>query len=278
MRMRCYVNILWRMADRGLGRVLPPRQLAAYAAIRAWYIGEPELRLAKFLCDRRSISIDVGAAEGTYTYFLRNYSKACYSFEPNPDFAARLTRVFGRGVIVEACAVSDQTGTATLTIPVVDGVAYAGWGTIEPGRLFEGHVTRTVSVQTRRLDEFDFKGVGFIKIDVEGHEMPVLRGAMALLDRESPSFLIEAEERHKPGTVQKVSAFLGQRGYRGFFLLDRKLHPIQAFDPEVHQKVENGRKLLSKVVSRVYINNFLFLKDPAVIDRMSKLFAYRDTA
>ena len=54
-----------------------------------------------------------------------------------------------------------------------------------------------VAVRCRRLDDFGLEPVGVIKIDAEGHELTVLQGARALIERDRPSFLIEAEERHK---------------------------------------------------------------------------------
>ena len=48
----------------------------------------------------------------------------------------------------------------------------------------------------RRLDDLALGDVGFVKIDVEGHELAVLRGAAETLQRNRPPLLVEAEERH----------------------------------------------------------------------------------
>ncbi|MGO8126768.1 FkbM family methyltransferase, partial [Rhizobium ruizarguesonis] len=55
-----------------------------------------------------------------------------------------------------------------------------------------------ISVPTRRLDSYQFGPLGFIKIDVEGHELKVLKGSQAILNRDHPNLLIEAEDRHRP--------------------------------------------------------------------------------
>ena len=77
-------------------------------------------------------------------------------------------------------------GEATLRVPVVNGIAYAGWGTIEPkNQLAElpPHSLRKIKVPTMRPDQMALGDVGFVKIDVEGHELSVLKGAERALAR-----------------------------------------------------------------------------------------------
>jgi FkbM family methyltransferase len=50
-------------------------------------------------------------------------------------------------------------------------------------------------IQLKTLDSYDFKNIGFIKIDVEGMEEHVLRGARQLIEREQPVVLIEIWKR-----------------------------------------------------------------------------------
>ncbi|MFT4604024.1 MAG: hypothetical protein ACI9W4_000743 [Rhodothermales bacterium] len=61
-----------------------------------------------------------------------------------------------------------------------------------------------VTVPRRTLDSFGLADVSFIKIDVEGHEHCVLVGALETIRRERPIVFVEAEERHRPGTVAAV--------------------------------------------------------------------------
>lgn len=59
-----------------------------------------------------------------------------------------------------------------------------------------------------RLDDIIKDDVGFIKIDVEGHELAVLKGATSLINRCRPVLLVECEERHSPGGTERLFKFL----------------------------------------------------------------------
>ena len=56
--------------------------------------------------------------------------------------------------------------------------------------------------------------MSFIKIDVEGHELEVLKGAAELFATQKPVLLIEIEERHCAGNLVRVPEWLSQFGYR----------------------------------------------------------------
>lgn len=127
---------------------------------------------------------------------------------------------------------------------------------------------RTVQVRRRRLDGFGLEPVAVIKIDAEGHEIEVLNGCQSLVERDRPSFLIEAEERHRRGAVQAIRQFLESTGYRGFMLERREPRPIERFGAATHQNPANVR-LDALVEGQTYANNFAFVSDPTLIDRLA---------
>jgi FkbM family methyltransferase len=235
--------------------------------------GNPELHLLSLLSDPGRLSVDVGANAGEYAAFLARHNKGCVAFEPNPDLARRIQETYGAaGVRVHACALSDKEDHVTLSIPIVDGVEHSALATIEPGNRVRDLPTRTVVVRCCRLDSFGLEPVGVIKIDAEGHEEAVLQGCEAIIERDRPTFLIEAEDRHRPGSVQAIRDMLKSRGYRGFMLERRKLRPIEDFELARHQDMANVR-LDAIVDGRTYVNNFAFVCDPVLIDRLSSLAA-----
>ena len=208
---------------------------------------EREMELLDVLCDRKRPGIDIGAKIGMYTYRIRAHSSEVIAFEPIPMFNRILRTVFaGKRGQVEPYAVSDQRGTAKLRRPYGhDGAPKFGRSTIDPSNRFDPQVIARndeIEVETRRIDDYNFADVGFIKIDVEGHELAVLAGAEKTLARHTPNLLIECNEEHQPDAVKRLGAWLGAHGYKTVFADDRELCPIDEYDRDVHwlkRQIEN---------------------------------------
>ena len=98
-------------------------------------------------------------------------------------------------------------------------------------------------VKTKKLDELVKKdNIGFIKIDVEGHETEVIRGSIELIKRNKPTLLVEIEERHTKKPIESTINFIKKLGYECFQLKENKV------------KLFNIKEHISKD------NNFLFIK------------------
>jgi FkbM family methyltransferase len=207
-----------------------------------WRNGEPELRILGKLCRRDLTAVDIGANYGVYSWHLRKHAQRVVAFEPQPEMARFLKAALGSSLRVELTALSDSIGTAQMRIPCdryLDGCA-----TIEQENTLSDHDVREISVPVRRLDSYDFGQIGFIKIDVEGHELKVLKGAEAILGRDRPNLLIEAEERHRPNAVASVIDYLAPLGYNAFYLKDTQLLPVSDISP--------GGQTLGKVYNYVF--------------------------
>ncbi|SDZ77875.1 FkbM family methyltransferase [Nitrosospira multiformis] len=238
----------------------------AYALFKFKSLGrdfhEPELRLLPYLCDSRKTSLDIGASEGLYMAHLLKLSAYCIAFEARPAQAARLkfilTRVTHRAS-VESVALSDSTGETKLRTLVED----PGRSTIEISNLLEdedGSNLTEVTVPVRRLDDYALDNVGFAKIDVEGHELAVLKGGEDTVRRHRPSLLIEIEDRHRKNAIRDVTDFLADLDYSGFFILNDLVRPLNEFDRELHQDSRNIGGWKSHWERKgVYINNFIFV-------------------
>lgn len=221
-----------------------PRRLLWRARIERWKLGypDPELRYLGEWCLPDRISIDVGASAGIYTMHLLAHSRAVWAFEPRPNAIDELRRnVAGAPVVIRQCALSDADGERSLVVPV-DG----GRSTLSDSNPVMGE---RINVPTCRLDSLAPPPTGFIKIDVEGHEAAVLRGATRTIRRDWPVLLVEIEERHAPGATESVPAVLHEMGYAGWFLRNGRWAAVAEFNAAKHQRVG--------VVP--YINNFVFL-------------------
>ncbi len=231
-------------------RLVPPRLYARYRAYRGYLTGEPELRLLRFLVDRERNSVDVGANKGVYTYFLARLSRRTFAYEPNPRIYRFLVPGVAPNVEVLPYALSDGTGEGVLAIPRRSKGYSNQCASLERAQ-FTGEVME-VRVERRRLDDQGHGPVGFIKIDVEGHEAAVLRGARRTLEEDRPNLLVEIEEVHNPDAFEETFAFLRALDYDGFALIEGRLTSLDHFDVERHQ-----RRPIAGVGSYVY--NFIFL-------------------
>ncbi len=189
---------------------------------------EPEIGLLRHVCHPDQLTLDIGANWGAYAYVASKFSGKVHCFEPQPGLARVLQRGVGRSanVVVHNVAVSNASGWAEMRIPRND----IGYSTIEPENRLEEKADLSkgiavVRVMTQRLDELALSRVGFVKIDVEGHEIEVLQGGLELLARDKPSLIVEVEERHRRGSVGVVKGLLGELGYGSFVLELGKLVP-----------------------------------------------------
>lgn len=232
-----------------------------YRILQRLGVDRPELRLIGTLCDPNRVSLDIGADVGEFSIAMLASSRSVIAFEPRPAQARALTDMFdaiGAAVHVEPVALSDRPGMTSMRVVQ----SAPGLSTIEAGNaLRDAHGSRVgvIDVPVRRLDELDLDDVGFVKIDVEGHELAVLRGAVDTLKRNRPTLFIEAEERHHRQTVAATTEFLAGLGYTGYFELDGVRRPIDDFDPAVHQNPANVAGAEAGWAARgVYVNNFVF--------------------
>jgi FkbM family methyltransferase len=246
-----------------LARAVCPQTVLAWREVR--YLmkhGELELRLVKHLCRSEEDAIDVGANEGVYIHFMRRHARRVYAFEPIPWLAERLVRRFRRNVVVKSLALSRGRGTARLWIPVIEAKVITGLSSLADGVVTRYAELRQVQVPTAPLDDVYSGRLGFVKIDVEGHEEAVLEGAQKTLTRCRPRVLVEVEERHSPGGVARVADFFARLDYGGFFVFEGALMPIEQFNPAAMQCVDDApapTATLGDGRSSRYVNNFIFI-------------------
>lgn len=249
---------------RFLAEDLPPRLSMHFRAYQSWRWGDAELKLLPMLCSRTLVGIDVGGYWGMYAYFIALFSKRLIVVEPNPSARVLLRQNFGSKLNIIPAALSDQNGEkAFLRVPILGGSQEIALGTLAPENHIEDNAKiERIEVTLRTLDSIDPGNVGFVKIDVEGHEEAVLRGASRMIATSQPNFLIEVEERHNPGGVQNVHAFMSGYGYRTYFWFEGRLHPFSGFVPEIHQD-------LHRLPLGSYMNNFVYA-NPGTAARLEK--------
>ncbi len=186
-------------------------KILAYRFAPAWLIRE--LRHRKHLADLATdvepeaatvqrvllpgqTALDIGANYGVFTKLFSELvgpAGRVLAFEPVPEtyrtLAAGVRRYGMSNVKVFNNAVSDRAGHLAMTIPRNSD----GYG----DNLCCAHVTAqsgspdSFTVESITIDSLQLPGVDFIKIDVEEHELEVLRGCQDTIGRFHPVLMVE---------------------------------------------------------------------------------------
>lgn len=209
--------------------------------LRGGKVCEREIEFLKDFIKTGDTVIDIGANCGQYTYHLSKLVGTCgkvLSVEPAKDTLEILKNVIKRlkldNIEVENVALSDKDGTLEFVTPL-DEQKLPNIGEAHLCGKADSPNWNRQKVQCTSLDKIISKfapvdNVTFIKCDVEGSELMVLKGARKLLSTYHPVILCEIEERHTNRydySPEAVFSFLKDMGYRAFVLDSNKLLPVQ---------------------------------------------------
>jgi FkbM family methyltransferase len=149
------------------------------------------------LCTSAKAAIDVGANSGWYTYPLSKIFRRVYAFEINEDLTGWIKQYNPGNIELIHCGLSSTAGTARFYVPVTHGQAMTGWGSLHRDNLPGADAYLEKEIRIAPLDDFGIADVGFIKIDVEGHEVEVLMGAAKTIAQSRPVVLVEVRPAHE---------------------------------------------------------------------------------
>jgi len=171
------------------------------------------------VCQPDQCSIDVGCYTGRFTGLMSQLSQRVYAIDPNLESYALGARFFAHRpkknwwmvrrperIVFMNVAVADRKGTSDYyESEHADGTAKSGWNSMlgdrenalsqNIHRRRAGRVeTRAGSIPVERLDDIIHRDVpvGFVKIDVEGLERQVIKGARQIINNRRPVLVYEA--------------------------------------------------------------------------------------
>ncbi len=146
-------------------------------------------------------AIDVGCRDGEYTRYLARHFQHCYTF----DYRYRLHFAFNVNtnmVTHFTCALGESP----------EKIKASGRGNIRAKKIdpqwLPGESGKTIDVYT--LDQFDFRDVGLLKVDVDGMDEEVLRGAQGLIREYRPVIIVEQQA---DSTHDAVGYLIAEFGY-----------------------------------------------------------------
>jgi FkbM family methyltransferase len=182
------------------------------------------------LADAGELALEAGANIGqncSLMAYCTGRGGRVIAFEPHPEIFAELKSNFDewpdyirKNIQLENVALGDEVGEAWLA-ESSEFETNRGSATIagEPAA-----ATRKHKVSVQKLDEYlpASANVGVFKIDVEGHELAVLKGTVGALQRRAVRDIIFEDFAPKPSPVTE---FLKQHGFTVFELHESWLRP-----------------------------------------------------
>jgi FkbM family methyltransferase len=170
-----------------------------------------------FLDSKFKTALDIGANIGNHSLFFSQYFSTVYAFEPNPAIYELLkinsTYVSKTKNIIPYCyGLSDKTQNLNLRFDPNN----IGDSKIVFENDFRINDKNQITIKVEKADNLSFlkdSNIGLIKIDVEGHEIFTLKGAVEIIRINKPIIIFEqgAEEIFN-GTSKSIS-FLSRIEY-----------------------------------------------------------------
>ncbi|WP_193186574.1 FkbM family methyltransferase [Nisaea sediminum] len=208
--------------DTRVGRVafpvVDPYLLKALAECGDYCHGE--MMVQERLVRPGSVVLDVGANIGLMSLHLSRLvgeAGTVHAFEPSP-FAFGLLRhnleANGvRNVLPRRAAVSEHSGRTEFADPDPEKISRFNFGVLSLDSRISGSGGRNVETEVVTVDSLDLEYCAFIKVDVEGFEAAVVRGAARTIERCLPVLSLEIGDPQHDGTWLP---FLRGLGYRIF--------------------------------------------------------------
>lgn len=219
---------------------------------------EKELLVLYYLLKENHVAVDIGANNGTYCYFFKEIkkAKAVYAFEPLPNLYKKLT-IWFKNIELFNLALSNEKEVAKIHIPIINDKLYESRAKLDD--LKEANETgfKEIEINVDTLDYIlNFKKVNqldIIKIDIEGHEIKAIEGAIQTINTFKPYLLVEIESRHHNHSIVEPVEYICSLNYKAFFF-NFKTKSLESFSQYNIAEMQNPKNQNTFN----YINNFLF--------------------
>ena len=193
---------------------------------------EPGFNLFMRLIPTQGSILDIGANIGiTAIPLAKKFDKSTiYAFEPIHENFLALTRVIKffkvDNIITSKSALGETKGSIKMVMPVIAGVKKQGLSKLDDNNT-EGVIEE---VMINPVDSQSFKDkVVAIKIDVEGHELEVLKGARKLLLADRPIIYCELWDNHKR---TEAIAYMEDLGYVAY-VYDEETDSLSVYKQQI---------------------------------------------
>ncbi len=183
---------------------------------------------------KNSLSIDVGANIGNHSIFFQKFlTEYLISVEPNPKILPILIQNLQKNIsnynIIDS-AVSDFEGSASIVLPE-NATNNAGMAKVVLGENNNIKVTTIDNIVSTWQKNFSKPfNLKLIKIDVEGMELSVLKGAIKTINKYKPHIFVEATSSNEG---KHLNDFLSNLGYKNMYFFTTASVNHFAYNPSI---------------------------------------------
>tara|TARA_B100000787_G_scaffold166392_1_gene151578 strand:+ start:3293 stop:4156 length:864 start_codon:yes stop_codon:yes gene_type:complete len=197
-------------------------------------------------------TVDIGANNGYFTNMLLKVSKKVISFEPIIYLYQLNLKLFkNKNVTFYNLALGDKKSYGKINIPRDNDPESSLINKFKNSYIQKVKIsTGDEILQSKRID--------FIKIDVEGYELFVLKGLKKIIKKNLPIFLIEIEKRHNKN-YKEIFNYMINHNYKIFYL--DKNNKFKIIEIKSISKFIDRNQNFKKYKISAYLNNFWFIND-----------------
>ena len=230
--------------------------IAKYRISRDWIVAN-----SKYVIPKKGIVFDVGANVGTIALPLSKISKKVYAFEPDSDIFTKLQYNVElnseiKNIIIVPLALTNNSSKNKVEFykrASRDGNCMVNSG-ISGLKKMPFNIISTSSVYCSTIDDFmkdeNIQCIDFIKIDVEGSEYDVLKGAVKAIEDFKPIIIYECSnmlrKRLKSEYTKQSFELLQKLGYIQFEIVDESyLKKLDGYNLDIETNIIAFHKNMS---------------------------------
>lgn len=196
---------------------------------------EETMNFLKKELGQNDVVLDIGANNGYYSLLCATIAKKVIAFEPSPRdfFRLKENKELNKfdNLVIENFGLSDNEKKLEMLIA---NDYHSGQNTLESKFVYDISLKEKITIDLKPLDSYIRKSninkIDVIKIDVDGHEMNVLRGAEFVFNKMKPRAVIFEIVTEWPEKKVDIEKFFTNLGYEIFAIdYDGKLNRVQTY-------------------------------------------------
>ena len=173
------------------------------------------------------VAIDAGANVGLWSKDLCERFEVVFSIEPNPECIPVLEQNVADNAYIINCALGSKTGKGQLHTPFSTNrqghiISDSGSSSMVESHYKNFNQVKKHEVNVQTIDGLEIDNIDFIKIDTQGYELDILKGATQALKKSKPVICVECISSQMPDPTN-ILTYLHKFGY---MVMTRKVKDI----------------------------------------------------